>query len=279
MNIEELRTFLEIIDTGSLAAAAKRVHVTPSTVTARIDALEEQLGCQLLHRNRSGAELTSAGFKLQRYAELMTQLWRQARYEVALPPGVAGACNVGLEFSLWREVGSRFLEHVRAKAPDVAIAVWPGEERQLHRWLDTGLIDVAFCYSPQAGDGYASRLLCDDELLLVSARDDANAELDGSYVYVDHGDEFRRQHAEAFPAAGPSLVTIATSDWALEFLERTGAKGYLPRRVAAGPIAAGRLHRVDSAPAFVRHIYVVESVRVAKGWAWYEAAVEASRPR
>ena len=93
MNLGELQTFLEVIDTGSLAAAAPRLHVTPSTVTARINALEEQLGCRLLHRNKSGAELTSAGFRLQRYAELMTQLWRQARHDVALPPGVAGAVS------------------------------------------------------------------------------------------------------------------------------------------------------------------------------------------
>ena len=50
MNLEELTTFLEVIRTRSLVAASRHLHVTPSTVTARISALEEKLGQKLLHR-------------------------------------------------------------------------------------------------------------------------------------------------------------------------------------------------------------------------------------
>jgi LysR family transcriptional regulator, flagellar master operon regulator len=278
MNLDDLHTFLEIIDRRSLAAAAARLHVTPSTVTARINALESQLGCQLLHRNKSGAELTSAGFKLQRYAELVTQLWRQARYELALPPGVAGICNVGIAFDLWREVGSRFLEHVRRQSPRIATALWPAEDRQLQRWLNIGLIDIAFCYVAQADEGYTSRLLFEDELVMVSTQAEASAEVDDTYIYVDHGDEFRRQHVEAFLGAGPSLVTIAASDWALEHLRQSPGKGYLPKRVAAPLLAAAKLHRVAGAPTFWRGVYLVERTRTVRDWDWYEAAVAAARP-
>lgn len=278
MNLDELVTFLEIIDTGSLAGAAERVHVTPSTVTARIDALESRLGCKLLHRNKSGAVLTSAGFKLQRYAGLMTQLWRQARYEVALPPGVAGVCNVGLEFALWRDVGSRFLDEARSRAPGFAVALWPGSERELPRWLATGLIDVAFCHALPAGEDYTSRLLFEDELVFVSADPSADAGLDDRYVYVDHGDEFRRQHAEAFPTAPPALVTIAAGDWAHEYVERHRAKGYLPLRVAATALAAGTLHRIAATPTFRRPVYVVENARAVRDWHWYGGVIDAIRP-
>jgi DNA-binding transcriptional LysR family regulator len=279
MDFEELHTFLEVVRTQSLASAAHHLHVTPSTVTARINTLEEKLGQKLLHRRKSGAGLTSAGFKFQRYAELMTQVWRQARYEIALPPGVEGVCNAGLEFDLWRNVGSRFLDHVRAHAPGIAIAIWPGEQRQLQRWLDMGLIDIAFCFVPHAGGEYTSRLLLEDDLILASAVADQSAALDSAYIYVDHGDQFRRQHAEAFPDARPAQVTIAASDWALEYLLRTDSKGYLPARVAAPLIASGRLHRVEGAPTFLRRVYLVEHARATQSWTWYEAAVAASSAR
>jgi DNA-binding transcriptional LysR family regulator len=279
MEIEELKTFLEVIRTQSLVTAAHHLHVTPSTVTARINTLEQKLGQKLLHRRRSGAALTSAGFKFQRYAELMTQVWRQARYEIALPPGVEGVCNAGLEFDLWHGVASRFLDHVRTQAPGIAAAMWPGEQRQLQRWLGTGLIDIAFCYVPHAGEEYTSRLLLEDELILVSASGDRSAVLDSAYVYVDHGDEFRRQHAEAFPEARPSPVTIAASDWALEYLLRTESKGYLPLRVAGPLIGSGRLHRLEGAPSFLRRVYLVESARATQSWSWYEGAVAASSAR
>lgn len=279
MGFEELNTFLEVVRTQSLVTAARHLHVTPSTVTARISALEENLGQKLLHRRKSGAALTSAGFKFQRYAELMTQVWRQAKYEIALPPGVQGVCNVGLEFDLWHDVGSRFLDHVRTHAPGIATALWPGEQRQLQRWLGMELIDIAFCYVPHAGEEYTSRLLFEDELILVSGRDDRSTALDSAYVYVDHGDQFRRQHAEAFPEAPPSPVTIAASDWALEYVLRTDSKGYLPARLVDPLLASGRLHRVEGAPSFLRRVYLVESARATRSWAWYEAAVAASSAR
>lgn len=277
MNLEELRTFLEVIDSGSLVVASRRLHVTPSTVTARLSTLEEEIGQKLLHRNKAGTELTSAGFKLQRYAELMTQLWRQARYEVSLPPGIDGICNVGLEFDLWRDVGSRFLGHMRAHCPRVAVALWPGAQPQLQRWLSIGLVDIAFGFAVQAGGGFASRQLIDDELVMVSAAREAAADLDATYVYVDHGDEFRRQHAAAFPGDRTAPVTIASSEWALEHLLTCGSKGYLPRRCTASMIAAGELHEVRGAPVFARPIHVVESVEATRSWEWYEAAIAACR--
>ncbi len=276
MNLEEVRTFLEVIESGSLVAASRRLNVTQSTVTARINALEEEVGQTLVHRHKSGAELTAAGFKFKRYAEVMVRLWRQARYEVSLPAGFDGVCNLGLEFDLWRNVGQRFIDHVHEHCPTVAIAAWPAEQRQLDRWLNMGLIDVAFCYAPQAGENFASRALFDDDLVLVAGP--AAAASGAGYLYVDHGDEFRRQHAAAFPGVATSALTIASSDWALDVLLRKGGSGYLPRRHVAPFLADGRLLARADAPVFRRRVYVVEAAEAVTGWAWYaEALAAASR--
>ena len=275
MNLEELRTFLDVVETGSLVAASRRLNVTQSTVTARLNALEAEIGQKLLHRGKSGTELTSPGFKFKRYAEVMVQLWRQARYEVSLPKGFEGVCNVGLEFDLWHGVGQRFLDHMRNQYPKIAVAVWPGEQQQIDRWLTIGLIDLAFCFVPQAGEHFASRVLFDDELILVSSIAGAAAILDAGYVYVDHGEEFRRQHAAAFPSGITSAITIACSDWAIDHLLRNGGSGYLPRRQVGELLRGGDLYSVRHAPAFIRRVYLVESVHTVTQWAWYESAITA----
>lgn len=276
MNLDELRTFLAIVETGSLAAAAGRLNVTPSTVTARINGLEEELGQKLLHRNKSGAELTSPGFKFRRYAEVMVQLWAQARSEVSLPKGLEGVCNVGLEFDLWQGIGQRFLEHVQHRCPGIAIALWPGEQRAIDRWLDIGLIDIAFCYAPQSSGKFANRVLFDDEVVMVSSDRNAAPVPDQRYIYVDHGDEFRRQHAAAFPAATVSAVTIASSDWALDMLLRAGGTGYLPRRHVAAHVKRGTLHLINGAPQLTRRVYCVETTEMVRNWPWYERALMAA---
>lgn len=204
----------------------------------------------------------------------MTQLWRQARYEVSLPRGFTGVCNVGLEFDLWETTGSVFLDHVRKLDPCIAISLWPGEQRQIDRWLNIGLIDIAFCYAPQSAENFSTRILFDDEIILVS---DAPGGGGGDYVFVDHGDEFRRQHAEAYPSDTTSAITIASAAWAIDHLLAWGGRGYVPRRHARALLDEGRLHQVPSAPSFSRRAYVVEAGQATRGWTWFPAALDAVR--
>ena len=55
MDIDQARTFLAIAASGSFIEAAQRLHVTQSTVSARVQRLEDELGSRLFVRNRAGA--------------------------------------------------------------------------------------------------------------------------------------------------------------------------------------------------------------------------------
>ena len=277
MNLDELRTFLAVMESGSLVRAARSLNVTPSTVTARLDALEAELGQRLLHRAKSGAELTSPGFKFKRYAEVMVQLWGQARYEVSLPKGFDAICNVGLEYDLWRGTGEAFFNAVRSEARSVAIAVWPGTQLEINRWFSTGLIDLAFCYAPQPGERYASRVLFEDDIALVSAQ--RRAKPGPGTIFVDHGDQFRKEHAAAFPDEAAAAITIAASDWARDLLLAGPGSGYLPLRTVRQEVADKRLHIVKGAPRFSRRVHVVETVTTVKAWPWYARTLAAAIPR
>lgn len=68
-NWDDLRFFLAVCRTKSFFAAAARLHVTHSTVSRRITALETSLDTQLFLRTEKGCRLTSAGEALLPYAE------------------------------------------------------------------------------------------------------------------------------------------------------------------------------------------------------------------
>lgn len=68
MDIEELRTFVEIADSGGLSPAARRLGVAKSVVSRRLARLEDELGIQLLARTTRGAMLTEAGQTFRDYA-------------------------------------------------------------------------------------------------------------------------------------------------------------------------------------------------------------------
>ncbi len=76
MNIDQIKTFLEVAATGNFNRAAENLNITQSTVSARIRVLEEQLGRPLFARGHAGARLTPAGQRLRRYALNMQRLWQ-----------------------------------------------------------------------------------------------------------------------------------------------------------------------------------------------------------
>jgi DNA-binding transcriptional LysR family regulator len=69
MNIEELRIFVQIADSGGVSPAARRLGVSKSVVSRHLARLEADLGVQLLARSTRGAALTEAGITFRDHAE------------------------------------------------------------------------------------------------------------------------------------------------------------------------------------------------------------------
>lgn len=81
-NIEHLRTLAAVLDSGTFEAAAASLHITPSAVSQRIKALEEQSGRVLVRRSKP-AEPTEAGTVLLRLARQLTLLEAEATAALA----------------------------------------------------------------------------------------------------------------------------------------------------------------------------------------------------
>ena len=61
MDLNQTRMFIEVVRAGGFAAAARRLGLPKSTVSARIQSLEQRLGAQLLKRSTRQLSLTSEG--------------------------------------------------------------------------------------------------------------------------------------------------------------------------------------------------------------------------
>src|SRR3546814_18180463 len=68
MDIEELRTFVEVADAGGVSAAARRLGLSKSIVSRRLSRLEADLGVQLLAGTTRGAAPTEAGITFRDHA-------------------------------------------------------------------------------------------------------------------------------------------------------------------------------------------------------------------
>jgi DNA-binding transcriptional LysR family regulator len=73
-----LQTFLAVYDTGSVAAAAQRLHVTPPAVTTAVRALDAALGTALFAKAGRGITPTAAGDTFAEYARTLMGLLGEA---------------------------------------------------------------------------------------------------------------------------------------------------------------------------------------------------------
>lgn len=86
MELEDLRTFVEISDAGGVSAAARRLGLSKSIVSRRLFRLEAELGVQLLARTTRGAALTEAGAAFRDHAARVCTEIDTAR-DLILPAG------------------------------------------------------------------------------------------------------------------------------------------------------------------------------------------------
>lgn len=73
-----LRALVELADTGSVRAAAQRLFITESAVSAAITTLVREVGVPLVEREGRGVRLTPAGMTYARYARTILGLHEQA---------------------------------------------------------------------------------------------------------------------------------------------------------------------------------------------------------
>lgn len=264
MDINQARTFLEIAHGGSFIAAAERLHITQTAVSARIRALEDLLGRRLFIRNKAGAKLTPAGERLVRHATTMVQVWERARQQVALPPGRKDGVAVGGELSLWHPLLADWLVWMNRECPDIALRAEVDTPANLLARVQEGSLDLAVLYNPPPWPMLVCELLVEEKLVLVTSAPDG-AFLPDRYVHVDWGAAFAANHHAAFPDLASPPVSISLGPLALTYLLAVGGCGYFRLGTAKVFLEEGRLRRVPGAPEFSHSAYAVYAPRGDNG--------------
>ncbi|MDD5366583.1 MAG: LysR family transcriptional regulator [Gallionellaceae bacterium] len=256
MDIEYARTFLAVAAAGNFVGAAERLHVTQSTVSARIQTLETQMGARLFRRGRSGAELTAAGQRFLRHAKTLVRTLAQARHEVSLPSGFSGGLTLSGRNALWEDFLPHWVDWMRANVPDVSLRLEIGFEEGIMQGLVQGLVDIGVMYTPERRPGLAVEHLFDESLVLVSSNP-SRPWPDQDYIHVDWGAEFHAQFGARFPDMETSARTANIGWIAQQLMQSQGGSAYLPLRSVRGLIEQGRLWRVHESPLIAMPTYMV----------------------
>lgn len=260
MNLDTIRSFLHVAESGSFSVAATWMGVMQSTISGRIQALEEELGCILFNRGRTGAELTAQGREFRAYAEKMVQAWDQARQQIALPAGHTGIFRFGGPVAIHDRLIIAWTLWMKETLPGIALQIEASSSDALTEGLSSGLLDAALMYLPRQRPGLAVRELLREDLVLVQHAQ-APGRWQDHFVFIDWGPEFRAGFGQAFPGSPPRAISVGLGALGLQYVLALKGAAYLPAGAVETLVAERRLHRVAGAPVYNRPVYLVHPVR------------------
>lgn len=251
MDLQLIKTFLEVAASGSFGAAAGRLFVTQSAVSLRVHRLEDQLGRPLFLRNKGGVTLTPAGREFRGFATMILRNWEQARQRVSALDAAATSLVIGAESTLWPRFGFRWLDRLREDQPELSIKAVLAEPDSLVQMALSGEVQVMLTHSALDRPGLHSERLIEEQLVMVSPWPDAVVEsVAAAYTLVDWGPEFLSFHETALPALSNPHLTLGDGAMAAWFLRSRPCAAYIPARLAHASLETGQLHLVQDAPGF-----------------------------
>ncbi|MCL4767789.1 MAG: LysR family transcriptional regulator [Hyphomicrobiaceae bacterium] len=257
MDINLARTFLTVAETGSFIEAARKMHVTQSTVSARVKVLEDLLGRPLFDRSKHGASMTAAGEQFRKHALALVRVWQHAQLEVGLSDQHRDHLSVGGPLSLWDGFLLRWITWLRSAIPDIAVSTSAGVSSGLTQRLLEGTLDLAVVYRPVQPPGLIVEHLFDEEFVLVTSGRSMSRRIGGDYVFVNWGPDFQLDHASAHPELTSPGLSMDLGPLALSYVLGNPASGYFPMRLVKQHIARGRLRLPKRVRKFVYPVYMI----------------------
>ena len=263
MDLNLLKTFLEVHRERHFARAADNLFITPSAVSARIHQLEEILGVTLFERNRNNIQLTSEGERLLNHAKSLVNSWENARYDVIAGSGISQQFTILGIPSLWDTMLLPWSIRLRKQHPKLNLKLESVSSERIWRKLQQNQADLGFLFEPLTGPELHVAESSSVNLTMVSTEEGMEPDemVNNGYMMVDYGASFMTRHRALFPKLSIPSTLLSTGRIALDFLIAGGGSGcYLPREMTEAAINSGQLFDVADAQPIVLPVYAVYPV-------------------
>lgn len=167
--LRQLRTFLAVLDSGSVSEAARQLQLTQPAASQQLRQLERRLGARLLERAGGTVRATAAGNAIVPAA-------RRAQAAVADAVAAAAEHRTGAAAEVRLGTGATACIHLlppglttlRQRMPGLSVTIMTGNTPDILRRLEAGELDIALItLGPSLGRSLTSVRLIADPLMAV----------------------------------------------------------------------------------------------------------------
>jgi DNA-binding transcriptional LysR family regulator len=163
-----LQAFVEAAQRGSFSQAAQALVLTQPALSARIHALERELGVLLFHRMGRGVRLTEAGKSFLPFAERALEAWREGHEAVNAPQKAdTGRLQVGTARAIGTYVLPDILQRFQEEHPSIEVHIRTGRSSEVLRMVVDEEVQVGLARSLRHPEVVTAHLY-DEEIVLVT---------------------------------------------------------------------------------------------------------------
>ena len=168
MDIEAIKTFINLTKTKNFSITANQLFIAQSTVSNRIQNLEKELGVPLFVRNNKKVELTNFAYIFLDYAQRIFDLSESVFLEMNKADKFSAALRIGTTNSIYNGYLSEEIQKYVKIHPYIALKIQISESAHLLDQLRDHIIDCAIVYLPFEKADCECNLYQSDSLSLVT---------------------------------------------------------------------------------------------------------------
>ncbi|MCV3240920.1 LysR substrate-binding domain-containing protein [Mesorhizobium sp. ZC-5] len=169
LDLDVLRTFVAIAETGSFTTAANAVFRTPSAVSMQIKKLEDILGRSVFARDARSVTLTTDGEMLLGYARRMLAVNREAVSKFIIPD-ITGVVRLGSPDDYGERVLPNVLKRFAQSHPSIAVDVIIDQSSNLRRRMDDRALDITLLTNSVKADAAGAEILLTEPIVWAGAK-------------------------------------------------------------------------------------------------------------
>jgi len=268
MLLRQMECFLAVARLGNVSRAAEEMYLTQPTLTARIKALEEELGDQLFVRTSRGMRLTEAGKEFLPYVERSLGSVEEGRQRLRELRGASGGrLSLGTSPGVSTYALPAILERFTAAHPGVSVSVRTGHSEDILGMVLKEDVQLGLARAMDHPE-VESMPLYEDELVLVvdpqhRFTEKGSVEISEvaqeHLILFDHASSYYELTQSLFRSAGIreySAIELDNIEAAKRMVEHRLGVAFLPRTAVVRSVAAGHLSliEVEDSPEVQRSI-------------------------
>jgi DNA-binding transcriptional LysR family regulator len=172
VTVTQLRSFLAVVRTGSVTAAADELVVSQPSVSAAVSALARELGVDLTERVGRSVRPSPAGEVFADYAaDIIGLLDQGARAARETADRASAELRIGAVTTAGEHIAPQLMQAFHARHPEIRLSVDVGNRERVFERLRTHRSDIAIGGRPPDEALTAQRFL-DNPIVVITAPDD-----------------------------------------------------------------------------------------------------------